>query len=307
MSRLRALALALVALASIAQCGHETGAADAGADGPLVTCTTTEPCPSGEQCFFEISQGCAAVGQCFSGFTGSCKGSAACDCQGKTTFTVCGPPGFASEPIESVGPCTDVVSPDFCQGPACEICDVTGYTPAPMAAPLVEKAACTSSEIASFASACLAASATPQGCQAWQADAGACASCVLTMQTASAWGPLVCSASGCSPNLGGCVDLELGTVADEKTSGGTGSCGDYLEAAAGCEEASCLDCQPSDLAACEQSTALQACKTYVDAASSAAPCAPLATDAAPPGTSRCAPQSDADYAAFLDVFCGAGP
>ena len=221
-----------------------------------------------------------------------------------TADVVCAP-GLALEPTGTIGPCEHCGDPKV----ACEACDATGYTPTEMAPPLVAKGACSADQISGFVAACVSPNATAQTCQAWQTepDAGACTSCILTMQTSAAWGPFVCTPNDCTANSGGCVDLELGTVANESSSGGAGSCGDAIAAQYGCEDYVCGGCtSPSDFTSCYADAEASSCKPYADAAVNG-PCGSIEPDAAATPAGKCFPQSDTDVGALIDVFCGAGP
>ena len=195
---------------------------------------------------------------------------------------------------------------------ACEDCSAAiSYQPPMMGVPIATANACTQSELQAFATACFSSGATQQSCAAWQQqDSGACGACLAPASTSSAtWGPIDCpSASACDANVGGCVDLVLGAIADERGQGGTGSCGDALSAALGCEDVACGACATGDVAACLQSSATNECASYENATASATgACAAIYGDAAPAAVSACFAHSDADQAAFLNVFCGTGP
>jgi hypothetical protein len=113
---------------------------------------------------------------------------------------------------------------------------------------------------------------------------------------------MICDSSACHINKGGCTDLVSGQVALEN--GTNGSCGDIVSAEQGCVAYACYGCNDSttDFDACAQHSIQSECKSYADAAANAATCTSI--DA---GASVCSPQSDADYAAFVNVFCGSGP
>jgi hypothetical protein len=216
--------------------------------------------------------------------------------------------------------------PEECGGGglACQLCDVSGYSITTMSAPTASANACTPSQIADASAACFGSSATQQTCDAWQAanalDAGSagdasgsgCVDCLFTAQSAAAWGALVCTATSCTLNSGGCVDLVLGQTAQEKQSGGIGSCGDLVHERDGCSQYACDACPTtgapySDYDTCVQSVATTQCKSYVDKIAYVGPCDPLHGDAAPSAAASCFPQTPADVAKLLGVFCGAGP
>ncbi|HSQ64212.1 MAG TPA: hypothetical protein VLM85_13390 [Polyangiaceae bacterium] len=198
-------------------------------------------------------------------------------------------------------------------GLACELCDVSGFTPTTQSAPTQMANACTQTQINDFVTACFG-SGTSTTCSAWQsanADAGSCVSCVFTLQSAAAWGALVCTSSGCSLNSPGCLDLELSQVSQEKQAGGAGSCGDVLSASYGCQDYACGTCTTtggtsSDFSTCVNAALNAECKSYGDKFTTDPACASLQGDAAPAGALKCFPQADTDVPAFVNVFCGTG-
>lgn len=270
-----------------------------GADGgPLPgTCTTSADCPNGGDCAYPDTGGCGAHKQCFPPKQ-QCKGQLVCACDGTSLGDDCN--GAAPKPVAHSGVC----QPDCTTEPACEVCDVTAYTPATVAPPEDATQACSPSDVQAFVAACVSATATQTTCAAWeQTDAGgSCGACIFTQVTAAKSGPLVCDSSGCVADTGGCVDIVLSEVPQETASGGPGSCGDLVNAEYGCIDFACAACvSSSDLNACDTSAKSNECKTYADAVAGSPECA---TDA---NTSVCLPQSDQDWASFIDVFCGAGP
>lgn len=198
--------------------------------------------------------------------------------------------------------------------PACEVCDVSGFTPAPQVTPIGPKAnKCPAADIQAFETACLATAATSTTCQAWQTSEQTsnqtCLSCVFTLQTGSAWGPLVCDSNGCKLNIPGCLDLALGQQAQENATS-TGSCGDYLSASYGCQDQACSGCTvTSDFDACAQDAVANECKSFADAFQNATPCAALAGDTPPANVSNCFPAgssyTDQEFLNFTAFFCGA--
>ena len=199
-------------------------------------------------------------------------------------------------------------------GLACELCDVSGYTPTTQSAPTQMANACTQQQITDFSTACFGTSATQTTCNAWQtanADAGSCVTCVFTLQSAAAWGALVCTSTSCSLNSPGCLDLELSQVSKEKQAGGTGSCGDILSDSYGCQDYACGTCSntggtTSDFSTCVNAALNAECKSYGDKFSTDPACAALQGDAAPAGAMNCFPQADTDVPNFVNVFCGTG-
>ena len=102
------------------------------------------------------------------------------------------------------------------------------------------------------------------------------------------------------------MDLVLHQVAQEKSAGGPGSCGDLVNASFGCDDYACGTCAASDFQTCIQSATFNECKAYADAVSSTTgACAVLQSDAG--AASSCYPQTSVDVKSFLNVFCGTGP
>lgn len=285
----------LVPLAIAASCGGKLGAdGDAGSDAS----GACGGCPMNYTCQYPISEGCSATPKCMPQV--ACKGLPSCACDGTTTQT-CGQ--GATKPIAHGGPCNPQPPPDGCTI-ACETCDTTAFTVTPQVAPSEATKACTPGDISSFVTACLGSSATQTTCSTWeQSDAGtsSCGACVLTPISAATWGPIVCQSSSCTINAGGCIDIVSGQVPIEN--GTTGSCGDLTNASDQCLDYACSACTTtSDSDACTQHAQQNECKSYFDAASTSSTCALV--DA---GASTCSPQSDADWASFINVFCGTGP
>jgi hypothetical protein len=303
--RMRWVALGLLFSVVVASCGgriagDDITTTDAGQDATLVSCTTSVDCPNGTQCLFSPNVGCSSPGTCLPPpiDQGQCKGAAACACDG-ATVTVCG--GESPTPIRNLGPC-GIPTPTQCTL-ACEDCDTSNLTIDTMSRPTSFTGACSASDISGFVAACVATTATQATCEAWQTaslDAGACASCILTLATSASWGPFVCDAESCVLDTGGCIDLELGEVADETSSGGGGSCGDLYNASDACVDYVCNACAPPDDATCMNEAQSSVCAKYEAAITSSSACA---SDAG----SSCFPNSDADDAAFINLFCGTSP
>ncbi|HEX4516519.1 MAG TPA: hypothetical protein VH054_23390 [Polyangiaceae bacterium] len=290
-------ALFFVPFVIAASCGGViSGGTDAGSDASS-TCSTDSDCPKGDACLFPVNGGCSATRACLLANV-ECKGLPACACDG-TDVSACGP--GAIKPVAHSGPC-EGPPPSCASGLACEVCDVTGFAVTPQVKPNVATNACTAQDISSFVTACLDASATQQTCSAWQeSDAGACGACILTPITSATWGPVVCESSSCAINTGGCMDIVSGQIAIEN--GTNGSCGDLTNANEECVSYACGACTtPSDSETCTDDAEQVECKSYFDAEHSASACASV--DA---GASTCSPQNDADWAAFINLFCGTGP
>jgi hypothetical protein len=196
-----------------------------------------------------------------------------------------------------------------CNGPPCELCDVSGYTPSQMGSPIQMLNACTASQITAYVAACFAPG-TSTTCNAWYAqDAGACTKCLTpTPETQTTWGAISCVDSmHCGVNQAGCVDLILNGVALEKGKGGAGSCGDLVNALFGCQSYDCNTCVDPDFTTCENNANTKECKPYFDPEqSTTGACASLQGDSAPSTISDCFPSTTAGLSNTLNVYCGTG-
>ena len=74
---------------------------DAAAEAAPVTCTTSADCPYAQMCFFAIADGCGATSGICASQNGTCKAGRACLCDGGSGFALCGPSGYAQEPVRS--------------------------------------------------------------------------------------------------------------------------------------------------------------------------------------------------------------
>jgi hypothetical protein len=198
---------------------------------------------------------------------------------------------------------------------ACEVCDVSGYTAPMMGKPAQVLNACTATQLQAFVTACFSSTASSATCTAWaKQDGGACTTCLNpVLQSSANWGPFDCatSSSPCGANSGGCVDLILKAQASEKASGGSGSCGDAITGAFGCEDYACSTCTTADFQACVKDTlstgTTHQCGSYYDVqVNPTGPCMALQSDAAPASLNNCFPQTDADNVNFVNVWCGTG-
>lgn len=192
-------------------------------------------------------------------------------------------------------------------GLACEVCD-GGYSPMQMAAPYQSAAKCTAADMAAFVAAC-GESATGSSCDDWQNKEGAsdpgCYDCVYSTDSEPNWGVYVCNntTGSCFFNTGGCFDVALGTVGDEKQAKGAGSCGDIVNADFNCEDYACSKCDSSDYDTCVTSADGNQCKTYSDAYNDASgPCAAL--DDASATVTACYGVTDADLTTMTTLLCG---
>jgi hypothetical protein len=189
-------------------------------------------------------------------------------------------------------------------GLSCEQCDTSGYTPVEMQMPIGPMAAmCTDADISAFVTAC-GVTGTQTTCGAWEASASkTCSGCLLTAQSASTWGPLVCGTTmHCAYNSGGCIDLALGQVTEEVSQGGAGSCGDAVNASFGCQDYACDTCSTTDFATCATSAETNECEAYTAAqTSTTGPCGAIDGGAI---ETACFPQDDSDITTMVTFMCG---
>jgi len=191
-------------------------------------------------------------------------------------------------------------------GLSCEMCNVSGFTPSTMAAPIGPTSTdCTDQDIADFDTACLATSATQQTCSTWESSASkSCLGCLVTQDTASSWGFLHCSSTGCQLNVQGCVDEALGQVSQEKQAGGSGSCGDLINASYGCQEYACSTCSTTDFANCANSAVANECASYVaPVESTTGACSTLNNNTQ---AQTCFAQDEQTEIAMATYMCGGG-
>jgi len=198
----------------------------------------------------------------------------------------------------------------------CETCNVAGYSPAAMGAVTRTPGACSPTQIQAFVTACTLSTSTMATCQAfYMANMGTCDACTGTgLEAESKWGWAVCESSNgpCFLNEAGCTDIVLGEESLEKAAGGSGSCGDALNAFDGCQRYACQTCtNEADQAACAQDTEAtgmtRQCAQYqAPVSSSTGPCAPLDGASA---ASSCSPDMNdqGSMIRFITLFCGLGP
>ena len=203
---------------------------------------------------------------------------------------------FSPLPKPEAGP-HDALAVDACANlMSCEQC-VFGYVPVTENPAPVTSNVCSASELQAYISACFSSTGSQAACDTWSAaDSGACGACITSPSGPVAQDTL---------NYGGCIDLTLGTVAKEKSSGGSGSCGDVYAAEEGCLNYVCGGCSPyaTTFQDCWTSAGT-ACASYGELEYSSAVCAPLQNNNVAP---NCFPGSDAALLAFFNVFCGTGP
>lgn len=193
-------------------------------------------------------------------------------------------------------------------GGACMPGDVRTFVPAAYrpATPAWQDV-CTGDQLAAFYAACLATgpgTASPAACQAFEQASpanAACASCLLTPESATMYGPLINHGSFITENVGGCVEL---------TDPGAGlGCAKAQQALAGCQLAACqASCPVSDpttrdaLVACESTAASAGCQMFATQAGCAA-----ALGEAGVSTACQATTVHDFFLAVAPIFCGPPP
>jgi hypothetical protein len=219
----------------------------------------------------------------------------------------CSAPASVTPDAAPDAPAADAASDRGCKGDACApppvapTCptpvDASGFASVPLVPPRPAQDACAPGAIDAYYAACLGKGATQQTCSAYVAQNKACASCIESRATDTAWGPLVSGSGVVSLHVSGCLAL-LGQAACAKAYQDAQDCGK-----AACDE----QCPVTDGASfasyqkCRQAAAAGTCKSWVDAASTA--CEP---DAA--AIARCTGFSDfaSGYAGLAPVFCASG-
>ena len=197
-------------------------------------------------------------------------------------------------------------------GLSCEICDGS-FSTSQMLPPFTAAGQCTQNDISAFVTAG-GSTGSQTDCDNWQTaeqtSAPNCLACTFSDLAGPKWGVYVCDANSgsCFLNTGGCLDVALGTVSQEKQASGPGSCGDLINDAFRCEDYACNACtSQSDYDACLQSADAHECVTYSDAANSTTgACAPLNNDASAVVNS-CFDANDSDLSTFTTKLCGAAP
>jgi hypothetical protein len=165
---------------------------------------------------------------------------------------------------------------------------------------------CTRDQITGFYEACLVGpDASTSSCAAFMdpdASTGACAACILTPESASAYGPLIDHGGFITPNVGGCIEL---------TDPNGLPCAKAQQALLGCELLACeANCPVHDK---DTRNLYDMCASMADTAGCQA-FASKAACAADSGTSTIcmAPTFEAFYglpgmAGVVSLFCGSPP
>jgi len=191
----------------------------------------------------------------------------------------------------------DVVQPEAAPGCVPGTVNPSDLSWTPPATP--DASACSDQQIQDYYTNCLPG--TGNSCTTWEgvtANAN-CAKCLITSESASAWGPLISVPNNVVyANAGGCIALEQG---DTSSSG----CGAKAWEASQCEDLACSDnCSGStfqEYQACTQSAATGTCASEIAAecnladAGNVAPCNLGATT------------FQDLYVSIATVFCGGFP
>jgi hypothetical protein len=184
---------------------------------------------------------------------------------------------------------------------ACRPGDVETYQPtAYHPAAGAGQGVCTSAAITRFYDACLSPQATAGACDDFKSKEGACASCILTPETASFDGPLIKHGGLVTANVAGCIELtDLAGL----------PCAKAVQALDGCELFACeANCPVHDQAsamaydACARQASLDkaGCLQYGVAATG---CTDAELEGGP--AAPCLGQRFSDfYFAVVPLFCG---
>jgi hypothetical protein len=156
--------------------------------------------------------------------------------------------------------------------------------------------------IARFYDACLGAGAMPEGCAGFKKEYPDCAGCIVTPETAAAYGPLIDHGGFVTANEAGCLEVRDPAAI---------TCAKSVQALSGCELAACVaNCPVTDATSlsaygkCTSQADAIGCATYVAAAS----CTSEAIEAGPSAVADCVtPDFKRFYDAVVPFFCGDAP
>jgi hypothetical protein len=201
------------------------------------------------------------------------------------------------------GTVTESGGPAIVDANSCQPGEVETYTPSVYRPATAQwQGVCTSDQIATFGSACLALGgpSSPDACAAFAAPDAAtapCAACILTPDSSSTYGPLIAHDHGTfiTPNVAGCIEL---------TAPGQLSCAKAEAALLGCQLAACeANCPVHDTVT---RSAYDACALAADTSG----CQPYSTMAAcvssldAAAASVCSGSFMDFYNAVVPLFCG---
>jgi hypothetical protein len=210
--------------------------------------------------------------------------------------------GMADAGIDaSPGGDTGGAEPD---GGVCAPGDVATYHPV-YHPPAVQPTACAGSLdlVGQFFEACLGSGRSDTTCAQFRKDHADCAGCIVTPESAMAYGPIVDHGAFVTANVAGCIELEV----EGATDGGSAAigCAKAVDALQGCEIAACeANCPVSSTASLSQ---FQGCTTSADGAGCSTFAAAVACTA--PDAGAGVPQTclQTDFSAFyhsvVPLFC----
>lgn len=159
-------------------------------------------------------------------------------------------------------PASDTGSGGEPDGGACMPGDVTTYHPM-YHPPDVQPDACDGSLelVNQFFAACLGTHASTGDCNDFRQEHPDCASCIVSPESASSYGPVVEHGGFVTPNVGGCIEVEVEATPDAGSA--ALGCAHAVQALEGCELAACeANCPVTDTASLAQ---FQGCSSAVDA------------------------------------------
>lgn len=171
--------------------------------------------------------------------------------------------------------------------------------------------ACTMGQVQGLYDACFGSNKSTDRCSDFRASNAACSACIITPESAPAYGPLIEHSGFVSTNVAGCIEVDVADGWASDAGAAELTCAHAVQALEGCELAACeANCEVYDstsLAAftsCAQSADQGGCGTFA----SAAACLDPASDAALPIPAACL---EADFATFyamvVPIFCVAPP
>jgi hypothetical protein len=203
------------------------------------------------------------------------------------------------------GPGSTDGAPPSPDASSCQPADVETYVPGGYhPATAAWQGVCTMDQFGGFYDACLGPGATSGSCSAYSkedAGNGACAACILTPDSAAAYGPLIEHGTFIANNVAGCIQLTLPSQL---------SCAKAEAALVGCELAACeANCPVADQTTrtaydnCALAADGAGCQSYAQMATCAAPL--TADDAG--ASASCLQSFKSFYDAVVPLFCGAPP
>jgi hypothetical protein len=234
--------------------------------------------------------GCWSWLLCFSFLVGTASG---CSASAEGSPVTSGDGGFIPPP-----------APDAASQPgdasACRPGDVATYRPASYRpATAAHKGVCSPMDISVFYDWCLGPTKTSAQCSAFMSSAttGPCAACIVTLDTADHYGPVVDHGGFVTANVAGCIEL---------TDPSGISCAKSVQALSGCELAACeANCPVHDTASrsafdsCASQAAQGGCQFYAMEAN----CSTAEQDAGQAGNCLL-PMFKDFYDAVVPLFCG---